>query len=344
LKDTILIGYELGHLILSETIMTVAINLLASPGWTTYELLDSGDGQKLERFGSYTFVRPEVQALWTKTLPADRWQEAHAVFQPSGEESGGHWVFKRKIPEQWEMSYAINLIPGPSQLKKEELKFSVMTTPGRHLGVFPECATHWDWMGDFILKAGQSNSGNPGKSSSQQAQPLSVLNLFGYTGLASLSCALAGAKVTHVDASKKSVGWARANQLLSGLTDKPIRWIVDDALKFVEREARRGAKYDGILLDPPKFGRGPKGEVWEVYKSLPGLLQSCRAILSDQPSFIILTVYAVKLPAIHVHTMLAEMMKGRGGDLECGELVTEEKSAGRLLSQAVYARWSSPRI
>jgi 23S rRNA (cytosine1962-C5)-methyltransferase len=202
-----------------------------------------------------------------------------------------------------------------------------MTTPGRHLGVFPECAAHWDRMVEKIIQ------------NTKNKIPVNVLNLFGYTGLATLAAAAAGAKVTHVDASKKSVTWARANQALSGLAEKPVRWIVDDALKFVEREGRRGVKYDGILLDPPKFGRGPQGEVWEVYKSLPELLQACRAVLSESPLFAVLTVYAVKLPAIHAYAALAEMMKGFRGSLECGELVTQEKSAGRLLSQAVYARW-----
>jgi 23S rRNA (cytosine1962-C5)-methyltransferase len=311
--------------------MVPEIHLLPSPHWKDYELLDSGDGLKLERFGPYTFVRPEVQALWTRSLPAAAWDSAHAVFQPSGEESGGHWVFKIKIPEQWELSYPIipNFSAKHSPGVREErggLRFSVMTTPGRHLGVFPECAAHWDWVAGLI-----------------NGSPVNVLNLFGYTGLASLACAAAGAKVTHVDASKKSVSWAHANQALSGLAEKPVRWIVDDALKFVEREARRGVKYDGILLDPPKFGRGPKGEVWEVFKSLPQLLQACRAVLSDSPLFVVLTVYAVKLPAIHAWSALAGMIKGCEGDLECGELVTQEKSAGRLLSQAVYARWNSSR-
>ena len=310
--------------------MVPEIHLLPSPHWKDYELLDSGDGQKLERFGSYTFVRPEVQALWTRSLPAASWDSAHAVFQPSGEESGGHWAFKKKVPEQWEMSYLLDLNPDPSPGRKGELKFSVMTTPGRHLGVFPECAAHWDWMAKKIINVKQGTKTD-----------VQVLDLFGYTGLASLACAAAGAKVTHVDASKKSVTWARSNQVLSELAEKPIRWIVDDALKFVEREARRGVKYDGILLDPPKFGRGPKGEVWEVYKSLPELLQACRAVLSDRPLFVVLTVYAVKLPAIHAYAALAEMMRSCRGELECGELVTQEKSAGRLLSLAVYARWNS---
>jgi 23S rRNA (cytosine1962-C5)-methyltransferase len=310
--------------------MPPEIHLLPSPRWTDYELLDSGDGLKLERFGPYTFVRPEVQALWTRSLPAAKWDSAHAVFQPSGEESGGHWVFKKKVAEQWEMRYPLDLTPGPSPKRKGEIRFTAMTTPGRHLGVFPECAAHWDWMVEAITRKT--------KNESVQAN---VLNLFGYTGLATLAAAAAGAKVTHVDASKKSVTWARENQALSGLDDKPIRWIVDDALKFVEREGRRGVRYDGIILDPPKFGRGPKGEVWEVYKSLPELLSACRAVLSDHPLFVVLTVYAVKLPAVHLYYTVDEMIKGLGGTMECGELVTQEKSAGRLLSQAVYARWSS---
>ena len=299
--------------------MPSSITLLDSPNWTDYELLDSGDGLKLERFGSYTFIRPEVQALWTRSLSSARWEAAHAVFVPSGEESGGHWSFKKTVAEKWEMGYA--LTPGA-------LRFSVMTTPGRHLGVFPECAAHWDWLAEKIKRKAKNENG-----------PVNVLNLFGYTGLATLAAAAAGAKVTHVDASKKSVTWARENAALSGLEDKPIRWIVDDALKFVQREARRGVKYDGIYLDPPKFGRGPKGEVWEVYKSLPLLLQACRAVLSEKPLFVALTVYAVNTSAIHIYYTLDEMMKGFGGNLECGELVTREKSAGRLLSQAVYARW-----
>jgi 23S rRNA (cytosine1962-C5)-methyltransferase len=302
--------------------MPPEINLLTSPNWTDHELLDSGDGQKLERFGPYTFVRPEVQALWQKMLLAARWEAAHAVFQPTAEESGGHWLFKKKVPEKWEMQYA--LTPGSSSAGKGELRFWAQTTPGRHLGVFPEGAAHWDWMAGLIQTA---------------RRPVQVLNLFGYTGLATLAAAAVGAKVTHVDASKKSVAWARGNQVLSGLAKKPVRWIVDDALKFVQREARRGVKYDGILLDPPKFGRGPKGEVWEVYKSLPELLPACRAVLSETPLFAAVTMYAVKASAVNIYYALEEMMRGFGGAMECGELVTQEKSAGRLLSSAVYARW-----
>ncbi|HVN54073.1 MAG TPA: class I SAM-dependent methyltransferase [Anaerolineaceae bacterium] len=318
------------------------INLLASPNWSDYELLDSGDGQKLERFGAYTFVRPEVQALWRKRLPATRWAEAHATFQPTGEESGGHWEFKKKVPERWEMRYPLTptpllqgegrekhpLTPGHSSEGGEEIRFWAQTTPGRHLGVFPEGAAHWEWIyGKIKQKTKVKN------------EAVNVLNLFGYTGLATLAAAAAGAKVTHLDASKKAVTWARENQVLSGLAEKPVRWIVDDALKFVQREARRGVKYEGILLDPPKFGRGPKGELWEVYRSLPELLQACRAVISPKPLFAVLTVYAVKASAVHVFNAMEEMVNGLNGRLECGELVTVEKSAGRLLASAVYARW-----
>jgi 23S rRNA (cytosine1962-C5)-methyltransferase len=307
------------------------ITLLESPRWSDYALLDSGGGLKLERFGPYTFIRPEVQAMWPRALPEKDWAAAHAVFQPSGEESGGHWDFRRKVAEGWEMRYALTpgLLSSPKGAPngRGELRFIAQTTPGRHLGVFPECAAHWDWMSGLI-------------SNREEISEVKVLSLFGYTGLASLACAAAGAQVTHVDASKKSVAWARENQRLSGLADRPIRWIVDDALKFVQREARRGVKYDGIYLDPPKFGRGPKGEVWEVYKSLPELLSACREVLSERPAFMAMTVYAVKASALHLAQALQETARGFGGTLECGELVTREQSASRLLSQAVYARWA----
>lgn len=293
--------------------------LLESSRWKDYELLDSGNGLKLERFGPYRFIRPEAQALWKPGLASSVWDEAHAIFQPTSEESGGHWKFQKKIDEKWVMRY-------PLEKAGKDLQFFVMTTPGRHLGVFPETAAHWDWMAGLVKSANR---------------PVKVLNLFGYTGLASLAVAAAGASVTHIDASKKSVTWARENQALSGLDDRPIRWIVDDALKFVQRESRRGVKYDGIILDPPKFGRGPKGEVWEVYKSLPELMEGCRSILSSSPLFVALTVYAVRASAVHLYYALQDMMAGWQGNLDAGELVMREKSAGRLLSHAVYARWES---
>jgi 23S rRNA (cytosine1962-C5)-methyltransferase len=309
--------------------------LLESSNWHDYELLDSGDGLKLERFGPYTFIRPEVQAMWRRNSTEKEWAKAHATFQPTNEESGGHWVFKKDVPERWQMKYDLALDPNSSSERAgEHLRFWAMTTPGRHLGVFPEVASHWD----FITAAIQKSNLRPER---KQKGSIKVLNLFGYTGLASLAAAAAGAQVTHVDASKKSLSWARENQALSKLEDKPVRWILDDAVKFAEREGRRGASYDGIILDPPKFGRGPKGEVWEVYKSLPQLLEDCRAILSDKPVFVIVTVYAIKASAIHVGQILQEMVGNIKGRMDYGELVTREKSAARLLSQAVYARWQS---
>ncbi len=312
-------------MVTSATLLT-----LEAAGWRDYELLDSGDGSKLERFGPYTLIRPEVQAMWRPALPPSDWHRAHAAFRPTGEESGGHWEAKRPVPSRWEMTYPPHFASATGRESPQSaLRFWAMTTPGRHLGVFPEAASHWDFVAGAITES---------------RRPIKVLNLFGYTGLASLAAAAAGAEVTHVDASKKSVAWARENQDLSGLGDRSIRWIVDDALKFVKREGRRGARYDGILIDPPKFGRGPKGEVWEVYKSLPELLHACAEVLSPDPLFAVLTVYAVKASGVHVGQLLDELMVGHGGRCESGELVTRERSARRLLSQAAFARWSaSPR-
>lgn len=296
--------------------MRPSFTFLEATRWQDYALLDSGDGWKLERFGKYILMRPEAQAMWKRSLDAE-WTNAHAVFVPTGEESGGHWDFRKKVQESWMLTYALPII-------EKNLSFKVMTTPGRHLGVFPEVAAHWEWFSSLIQRS---------------KREVNVLNLFGYTGLATLAAAAAGAKVTHVDASKKSINWARENQALSGLSERPIRWIVDDALKFVQREVRRGVKYDGMILDPPKFGRGPKGEVWEVYRSLPGLLRACRECLGDDPLFVVTTMYAVRASAVHIAQTLDEMMRGWEGKIEMGELVTREQSAGRLLSQAAYARW-----
>ena len=288
------------------------LSLLSSPGWVDYELLDSGNGSKLERYGTFILIRPEPEAIWRPGLPEKEWNAAHAVFQTSAEENGGHWQTLKRLPERWNMDY-------------QGLKFWVRTSASRHLGVFPEQACQWDW-----ITAQVTNSG----------RPLKVLNLFGYTGLASLAAARAGAAVTHLDASRKVVTWAAENQLLSGLEDRPIRWIVDDALKFVQREARRNTKYDGLILDPPKFGRGPKGEVWEFYKLIPALLESCREIMSPQARFVVLTAYAVKASAVTLYYSVREMMNRWKGQVDAGEVVLIESSAKRALSTAIYARWS----
>jgi 23S rRNA (cytosine1962-C5)-methyltransferase len=286
--------------------------ILTCPGWKDYALLDSGNGAKLERFGNYRLVRPEAEAIWQPALPDKDWQAASAIFRPSPEENGGHWEARQSLPERWPLDY-------------NGLKFYVQTSASRHLGAFPEQSVGWDWIEQQIEMA---------------RRPLRVLNLFGYTGLASLAAARAGANVTHLDASRKVVTWASDNLKLSGLTDRPVRWIVDDALKFVQREARRGTTYDGLILDPPKFGRGPKGEVWEFYKLIPELLSTCRQVLSPQPRFVLLTAYAVKASALTLHTAVSEMMSGKFGKVEAGELALVEQSAGRLLSTAIFARWS----
>ncbi len=289
------------------------LSILAPPDWVDYELLDSGDGLKLERYGKYRFIRPEPQAMWRKAADEKVWAEAHAVFQPTHEESGGRWRLERAVEPAWNMHYG-------------GLTFQARLTAGRHLGVFPEQASHWNWFSHLIRQA---------------RRPIQVLNLFGYTGLATLAAAQAGAAVTHVDASKKSVGWARENQALSGLSAKPIRWIVDDALKFVQREARRRAQYDGIILDPPKFGRGPKGEVWEFFDLFPRLLQTCHSLLSARPLFLVVTAYAIRASALSLHNSLNDLLAEFGGVTTSGELALRERSAGRLISTAIFARWET---
>jgi 23S rRNA (cytosine1962-C5)-methyltransferase len=289
------------------------ITLLNSPGWQDYALLDSGDGRKLERFGSQLLIRPEVQAMWRPALAQSEWARATAEFKPGPGENGGNWVARKELPGRWQMQY-------------RGLKFWAMLSGSRHVGVFPEQATHWDWTGELIQK---------------EKRPIKVLNLFGYTAMASLAAAQAGAQVTHVDASKKVISWGRENQALSGLEERPIRWLVDDATKFVAREGRRGSLYDGLILDPPKFGRGPKGEIWEFFKLMPDLLTSCRHLMSPKPLFIVLTAYAVATSAVTLYYSLNELLSGLGGSLQAGELVTIERSAGRCISNALYVRWSA---
>ncbi len=280
--------------------------------WQEYQLLDSGDGKTLERFGPYTLIRPEPQVIWKKTLGKEAWQAADAVMQDVQSEFGGQWKLNHPIPKAWQMSY-------------KDLKFQVQLADSRHIGVFPEQASQWDWISNEIKKANR---------------PLKVLNLFGYTGLATLAAAQAGVKVTHVDSSKHALTWANLNAKLSDLSDAPIRWIAEDALKFTQREARRGNHYDGIILDPPKFGRGSDGKVWDFYKGLPDLLEACRGVLSAEPTFLVLTAYAIQASSVITWQAMQDMTKGLGGEIQTGELVTIEKSAGHILSHALFARWS----
>jgi len=297
---------------MGETKTPPELLILYSPGWTDYELLDSGEGARLERFGAYNLARPDAEAIWRRALPEKDWQGADAAFLPSPEEGGGHWKYRTPLPERWQMGY-------------KGLKFWAQVSRSKQVGVFPEQACQWDWVE---------------QQTSASGRPIKVLNLFGYTGLASLAAARGGAAVTHLDASRKVITWAHENQLLSGLGTASVRWMLEDALKFVQREARRGSRYDGLILDPPKFGRGPKGEVWEFYKLLPELLAACGQVLSEEPRFILLTAYAVKASALTLDTAVREVTRPWGGTTECGEVVLTEKSAGRLLSTAVFCRWS----
>lgn len=278
-----------------------------------YALLDSGAGQKLEQYGPYRIVRPEGQAIWQRALPDRDWQNVDAVFTGDTDEEGiGRWRFP-KVPlgETWPM-------------KHDGIDYLGRFTSFRHVGVFPEQASHWSHMAGLIEQA---------------KRPVKVLNLFGYTGLASLVAARAGAEVTHVDASKKAIGWARENQEMARLVDKPIRWICEDAMKFAEREERRGSRYDIILLDPPAYGRGPKGEVWQLFENLPAMVETCRAILTPKPLAVVLTAYSIRASFFAIHALLRDSFAGMGGTIESGELIIREKAAGRALSTSLFSRW-----
>jgi len=287
--------------------------LIGEP-WADCGLIDSGNGRKLERYGRFRFIRPEGQALWAPAK--DDWR-AQAEFIPgSDEDGGGRWEFSEPVPrEGW-------------PLKWDDVSFTAQNTPFRHLGFFPDMAPVWSWMREQVadrLVTGEAPE---------------CLNLFGYTGVGTLALAAKGVKMVHVDASKKSVEAARANAVLSGMADKPIRWMTDDATKFIAREVRRGRRYDGILLDPPKFGRGPEGEVWKLEEGLPGLIADCRKLLDAESRFLFLTVYAVRMSALAIGELLNQALGDLGGKVEAGELAVREEARGLLLPTAIWARWS----
>ena len=285
--------------------MTELKTLVAEP-WPDWGLIDCGDGQKLERYGSIKVVRPEPQAMWA---PATTDWDPDATFVPgSDEEGGGRWVQHRPVPREWKLSRGL-------------VTFSASLTPFRHLAFFPDMAPQWDWM-------------------SERAADSDVLNLFGYTGVGTLVLSEAGARMVHVDASKKSVEGGKANALLSGLAERPIRWIVDDASKFTAREVRRGRRYDGILLDPPKFGRGPEGEIWRLEEDLSRLLADCRKLLDAKSRFLVLTVYAVRMSALSIGELVKQTLGDLGGTVEVGEMSVREEARGLLLPTAIFARWS----
>lgn len=281
-----------------------------------YALIDSGDGRKLERYGRYRIIRPEPQALWHPLLDSSQWQKADAEFTGDMDEEGtGRWRFcGTPLAETWPLEW-------------DGMGYLGRFTSFRHVGVFPEQAAHWHFMQETIKTA---------------ARDVKLLNLFGYTGVASLVAARAGAHVTHVDASKKAIGWARENQKRAALTERPIRWICDDALKFCQREVRRGNRYEAILLDPPKYGRGPRGEVWQLFEDLPTLLDLARNLLArDHPVFVILTAYTIRASFLALHEVMRERFSGLGGNLESGELILVSEHGGRRLSTSLFSRWSA---
>ncbi|WP_407965514.1 class I SAM-dependent rRNA methyltransferase [Bartonella sp. C271] len=280
---------------------------------TDYALIDSGNGKKLERYGSYRIIRPESQALWQPALSQKNWANVDAIFTGNRDEEGiGRWYFPKKpLGETWPLSW-------------NGLSFLGRFTSFRHVGVFPEQDAHWRSLEEQIIKTNR---------------PVKLLNLFGYTGIASLIGARSGAIVTHVDASKKAIIWAKANQEKAGLLDRPIRWICDDAIKFVERELRRQKSYDLILLDPPAYGRGPHNEIWQLFDHLPTMIKNCRKLLSNKPLAVILTVYSIRASFYTFHTLMRDAFTNLGGTIESGELILREESAGRALSTSLFSRW-----
>lgn len=285
--------------------LTVLLN-----DWEEYSLLDSGHRRKLERFGSTVVVRSEPKAWWSPDLNRHEWNGAGAVC-----DEDGTWHLKRDLPREWLVRF-------------DDLTLEArLADTSRHVGVFPEQSPHWRWIRDRCPSSGQ-------------AKP-KLLSLFGYTGVATLQAAAHGFAVTHVDASKPALAWARRNQELSGLADAPIRWMLDDALKFVRREQRRGNRYDAMILDPPSFGRGPSGEVWKVEARLPELLGVCRGLLSDEALFAILTLYNLEASALMIHNLLAETLGDRDGALEVGELALRHAHSSKLLPLALFGRWEA---
>lgn len=287
--------------------------LMVGEGWDAYRLLDSGHGRKWEQYGPYRFIRPEPQAMWSPRVA--EWHADGEFVPGSDEDGGGRWALAGNVPaDGWPLAF-------------REARFTAQCTPFRHLGFFPDMAPVWEWMGAQL--AGKDNA--------------ETLNLFGYTGVGSLALSGHG-PVVHVDASKKSVAQARDNAAHSGMTERPIRWLVDDATKFAAREVRRGRRYDGIILDPPKFGRGPNGEVWRLEEGLPGLVGDCGQLLDGDSRFLFLTVYAVRMSSLALAGLLAEKLAHLPGTIEHGDLAVREEGEGaRHLPTAIFARWRQNR-
>ena len=279
------------------------MKIISTKGFADYSLIDSGNSKRLERFGKYLISKPDPQAIWEPAFSESDWDKADAKFEDD------KWI--KNIPEKWELSY-------------KDIKFYAKLTAFKHLGVFPEQVVNWEFMENIILKS---------------KKRLSILNLFGYTGIASLVCASNGAKVTHLDGSKPSIEWAKENQELSKLKDKPIRWILDDALEFTAREARRENLYDAIIMDPPIYGHGPNGEIWDFNKSFPILLKNCKKILVENPAFVIINAYAISASSLMLANTMEDFLNLKKEKIEFGEIALEEEKRGRLLSTGIFARY-----
>ncbi len=279
--------------------------------WKEYRILDTSCGEKLENWGGHTLVRPDPQIIWKSPKRSDMWNKADGVYHRSNK-GGGQWEFRKKLPQSWQINYG-------------ELKFNIRPTGFKHTGLFPEQAVNWDFMADKIKSAGR---------------PISVLNLFAYTGGATLACANAGASVAHVDASKGMVQWARENAQASGLSDKPIRWLVDDCEKFVRREIRRERFYDAIVMDPPSYGRGPGGEVWKLEDCIYDLVQTCAGVLSDKPLFFLLNSYTTGLsPSVMAYILKDVLCAKFGGSVTADEIGLPVEATGSILPCGSTAIW-----
>ena len=290
----------------------------AAEHWKDYELLDASSGERLERWGDILLIRPDPQILWETPRTDPRWRKAHARYHRSGT-GGGHWERLHALPDVWEIGYEA------PEAGLMGLRFRLKPMGFKHTGLFPEQAVNWEAMASLIREAGR---------------PVKVLNLFGYTGGATLACAAAGAQVTHVDASKGMVAWGRENAVLSGLADRPVRWLVDDCMKFVQREQRRGNTYDGIIMDPPSYGRGPGGEVWKLEEQLYALVEQCLPVLSSRPLFFILNSYTAGLSPSVMEYLLGVLLKSKfGGKVSSDEIGLPVTETGLVLPCGSTAIW-----
>lgn len=279
-----------------------------------YELLDSGNGRRLERFGKYILNRPDPEVLWQKNLPDSEWEKADAEFVRSYEDKG-KWVTKGDFPEKWIITH-------------NDLKVILKLSPFKHTGVFPEQEFEWNLIYKLIKESVEKENKEP-----------NILNLFGYTGVASLSALSAGAKITHVDASRPAITWFKENQKESGLDEKSARIIIDDAIKFTGREIKRGVKYDGIMMDPPVYGHGPNGEKWSFNKDFPVLLENVSKLLTEKPLFVIVNAYAISSSPTSIANIMQDKLKEFKGNITHGELTLKESNSGRILSTGIYSIW-----